>query len=164
MINRHQFITRGRLTISLTLLVVLIAPTLVTIAITRQQHQQLTQVLTQEMKLLQAHRQAAEAISVKQRAFDKAPQQLESSQLNGLALIAPALHDDIALLSLEKDARQQRMRIEVLSRSLDALLDFVSRLQRLPARVGLESHQTETTMPETWKIRATLNLEYADAP
>ncbi|MBP2169732.1 putative membrane protein YeiB [Erwinia toletana] len=164
MINRHQFIARWRLPISLVLLVVLIAPTLLAIAITRQQQQQLTQAVIQEMQLLQAHRQAAEAISARQRAFDKAPPQQESTQLNGLALIALALHDDIALLSLQKDVREQRIRVEVLSHSLDALLDFVSRLQRLPARVSLESHQTENSMPGPWKIRATLNLEYTDAP
>ncbi|MFS2222962.1 hypothetical protein [Pantoea sp. B65] len=162
--SHHQFTPRWRLPIGLSLLLLLIAPTLTAIGVTQQQQQQLTRLLAEDMQQLQAHRQAAEAISARQRAFARTPQpQQDPAQLNGLTLMAAALRDDIALLSLEMDTRQQRLRVEVLSHSLDALLDFVARLQRLPVKVALDSHQTESNMPEPWKIRATLNLEYPDA-
>ncbi|KOC88873.1 hypothetical protein [Winslowiella iniecta] len=161
--TNHQFISRLAIPVNTALLILLIVPVLTGILLSHQQQNRLMTELTAETQKLQAHRQAAETILTRQRAFASQPQQQEPEKLAGLALIGKAWSSDIALLSLELDANQQRVRVEVVAHSLDALLDFVSRLQDTSARVGLEHHQTETSLSEPWKIRATLNLEYSHA-
>lgn len=162
--NNHQFIARLPLPATAALLALLIAPTLTGIFLGQQQKDQQMADLTQQIEKLQAHRQAADAILARQQMFARSPaRQQDPQQLAALALIGDAWRDDIALMSLELDARQQRVRLEVVANSLDAVLDFVSRLQNSQTRVGLEHHQSENSLPEPWKIRATLNLEYSHA-
>ena len=161
--TNHQFISRRAMPVNAALLIVLMTPLLTAIFFSHQQQNQLQTELAVEMQKLNAHSQAAEVILARQRAYASQPQQQEPQQLAGLALIGQALSKDIALMSLQVDARQQQMRVEVVAHSLDSLLDFVSRLQDTRARVGLEHHHTETSLTEPWKIRATLNLEYSHA-
>lgn len=121
--------------------------------------------LVDEQQQLSAHQQAAEAIHLRQRAFSAAPAdpQHASPRLVGLTKLAHTWQDDVALISLDLDARQQRIHLEVVTPTLASLLDFVSRLQQGPAKVGLESHAHDPSLPLPWKIRATLNLEYDHA-
>ena len=163
LMTNHRFVSRLALPVSAALLILLIIPTLTVIVLNQQQQQRLVTELSTATQKLQEHRQVAETLLARQRVFASQPQQQEPERLAGLALIGQAWTKDIALLSLELDARQQRVRVEVVAHSLDALLDFVSRLQNTRARVDLEQHQTENSLGEPWKIRATLNLEYSHA-
>ena len=158
----HSFHPRWRWRINLALVLVLLIPTLIVTAISWQRQQQLSAHLATAGAELQRHHHAAEAIRARQHSASQAPKQ-EMTQLKGLSLLAQALPGDIALLSLELTPGERRMHLAVVSASLDTLLDFVTRLEHLPARVSLEHHQRENTLPEPWKIRAQLTLEYSDA-
>lgn len=162
--NNHQFIARLPLPVTVALLTLLIAPTLTGILLGHQQEARQMTELTQQRQKLQEHRRVADAIVARQQSFARQPaRQLDPQQLTALTLVGDAWRDDIALMSLEMDARQERVRLEVVASSLDAVLDFVSRLQNSQTRVGLEHHQSENNLPGPWKIRATLNLEYFHA-
>ena len=158
----HSFHPRWRRRINLALVLGLLVPTAMVSVISWQRQQQLSVTLAAADAELQRHHHAAEAIRARQHAAPLTAQQ-ETAELKGLALLAQALRSDIALLSLELAPGERRMRLAVLSESLDTLLDFVTRLEHLPARVSLERHQSENTLPEPWKIRAQLTLEYSDA-
>ncbi|CAI1709711.1 Uncharacterised protein [Serratia ficaria] len=165
--SNHYFYALPPLTLkSSLLLLTLTAPVLLGIQAEREHQRALSTQLANEQRQLLAHQQAAEAIRARQRAFSAAPtgRQPSPPRLAVLAKLTHAWKDDIALLSLDLDARQQRMRLELASQSLDSLLDFVSRLQQTPAKVGLENHARDRSLPPPWQIRATLNLEYDHAP
>ncbi len=158
----HSFHPRWRRRITLALVLVLLLPTGIVSAISWQHQQQLSVTLATAEAGLQRHHHAAEAIRARQHAAPLDARQ-ETAELKGLSLLAQALRSDIALLSLELTPGERRMHLAVLSESLDALLDFVTRLEHLPARVTLEHHQSDNTLTEPWKIRAQLTLEYSDA-
>ncbi|HEI8864681.1 TPA: hypothetical protein SLG40_000121 [Serratia odorifera] len=164
--NNHHFYALPPLTVKFSLLLLaLMAPVLLGIQTEYQRQRTLSSQLADQQRQLLAHQHAAEAIRARQRAFSTAQTVPEpsSARLWVLAKLADALSDDIALLSLDLDTRQQRMHLELTSRSLSSLLDFVSRLQRTPAKVELENHTRERALPAPWQIRATLNLEYDHA-
>lgn len=147
------------------LLLALTVPVLLGVQVERQHQRTLLAQLADEQQQLLAHQQAAETIRARQLSFNKVPaaRQESTPRLAGLATLAHVWQDNVALLSLDLDARQQRIRLELASQSLDSLLDFVSRLQQTPARVGLENHSRDPSLPPPWQIRATLNLEYDHA-
>ncbi|HHB1427556.1 TPA: hypothetical protein ACOQZT_003166 [Serratia odorifera] len=164
--NNHYFHALPPLALkSSLLLLALTTPLLLGIQSERTHQRALSLQLADEQQQLLAHQQAAEAIRARQRAFSAAPagHQPSAPRLAVLAQLAQVWQEDIALLSLDLDTRQQRMRLELTARSLDSLLDFVSRLQQSPARVGLENHIRDRSLPSPWQFRATLNLEYGHA-
>lgn len=162
--SNHYFHALPPLTIiSSTLLLALTVPVLLGINAEQQYQQTLLAQLADEKQQLLTHQQAAEAIRIRQRNYNSAIPANQQPSLAGLAKLAHAWKDDVALLSLDLDTRQHRIRIELASHSLEALLDFVSRLQQPPTKVGLENHARDPSLSPPWQIRSTLSLEYDHA-
>lgn len=116
-----------------------------------------------DMQALIAHRQAAAKIRASQSSFAhhtsltvKTPDDMLALQLLG-----KAINDDVMLISVEIDNSQHRVQLDVVSDSLNHLLDFTARLQQLASRVELENHLAETAFKGKWKVRSRLNMEFA---
>ena len=144
-------------------LLLLAIPLLIVVQQTVSEQQHLQQKIDVDMRQLQAHRQAAEKIRASQKAFArhqpgsaKTPPDLLAFQL-----IGKALRDNVALISLEIDNSQHRVRIEVVTDSVNTLLDFTARLQQLAGKVELESHSNHKLFDAPWKVRGTLSMEFS---
>ncbi|MBF1994357.1 hypothetical protein [Serratia symbiotica] len=161
--NNHYFYTLPPWAIkSSLLLLILTLPVLLGIHAQWQQQRELRVQLVGEEQQLLAHQQAAEALRLRQKTHTHQQQQ-SPPRLVGLEILAKAWRNDVALLSLDLDAHSQRMRIELASHSLGALLDFVARLQEAPAKVWLENHTRNPSLIPPWQISGTLHVEYNHA-
>ncbi|MCC3704293.1 hypothetical protein [Rouxiella badensis] len=125
----------------------------------KQRHQQ---TLDTHQALLVEHRQAAEKIYASQKAFDRRlPGKTQATpDMLPLSLIGKALREDVALVSVEVDNAQSQARLVVVTDSLNDLLDFTARLQKLAGKVELESHSSETAFKGRWQVKAALRMEY----
>jgi hypothetical protein len=74
--------------------------------------------------------------------------------------IGNTLTPDIALLGVEISTDKQDARLTVSSTSLDALLAFSERLQKLPAHVVLENHRQSTKNDAGWPINAVIGVHF----
>ncbi|MCG5130302.1 hypothetical protein L2X78_22350, partial [Enterobacter mori] len=109
----------------------------------------------------QKHLNAAHEIQKRQLAFNKQRSRKNSpSEINGLMLIGKAWSKDIALLSLSSNIREKKIHLELVSKSLDDLLNFIMRLEKQGAKVSLETHTKDIQLPALWQIKATLTMEY----
>jgi len=143
-------------------LLLLAIPLLMALQQTLSEQQRLQQKIDVDMRQLQAHRQAAEKIRTSQKAFarNQSGSVKTTPDLLAFQLLGKARRDDVALISLEVDNSQHRVRLEVVTDSVNTLLDFTARLQQLAGKVELESHSNDKLFDAPWKVRGTLSMEF----
>ncbi|WLI78765.1 hypothetical protein Q5705_09580 [Kosakonia sp. H02] len=76
--------------------------------------------------------------------------------------IAKLLMPDVAIVNLYAEPGKKRVRLEVKAMTLEALLDFSTRLEAIPARVELQNHSPAKGGDRKWAVNATLMVIYAD--
>ncbi|WP_345828060.1 hypothetical protein AAGR22_13985 [Erwinia sp. HDF1-3R] len=156
MTPRFTLIPPGSLRVSL-IVTLLTLPSIAGIGHAWYHHKQLTSFSKQIEQRLRTHQQAARTITDKIRRLQTS-QPVTMAVMTLLDPLGRALSDEVLLQELDASIQQQQVRINVVAKSLPALLDFSARLQRIPAQVELQNHRTSADKNSQWPLSATLSL------
>jgi General secretion pathway protein L (GspL). len=78
--------------------------------------------------------------------------------------VASVMQSDVILQAIDIHPAQREVRLNVNASSLDAVLALSERLQKLPARVVLESHRTSGDATPAWPVIASLTVQFLQEP
>lgn len=125
-------------------------------------HQQLGQQTVQAEQRYAEHQRILHQLQEAQLRRQRLSEQLETSPpvIRIMDSIGSVLSPNIALLNVDIDAARQEVRLTVNASSLDTLLAFSERLQKLPSNVVLESHQPSANNDSKWPLSASLNVRF----
>ena len=76
--------------------------------------------------------------------------------------IAELLLPEVAIVNLQAEPEKKRVRLEVKAISLEALLDFSTRLAAIPAHVELQNHTPAKGNKQKWAVNGTLTVSFDD--
>lgn len=117
----------------------------------------LKNIQTQTHSKLLVHQRAERDIKEKLRRQNN----LTQTAPDVMKLLFPLGHvltEDIAILRLDAQFNKESVCLEVAGRSLPALLDFISRVQKTPLQIELQNHRFEKEQAQEWPIRATMDI------
>ena len=78
--------------------------------------------------------------------------------------LAKLLLPDVAIMNVSVEPEKKVVRLQVKAISLEALLDFSTRLEAIPARVELQNHTPSKELSQKWAVNATLIVIYPNNP
>lgn len=78
--------------------------------------------------------------------------------------LAKLLMPDVAIMNVSVEPQKKTVRLQVKAMSLEALLDFSTRLEAIPARVELQNHTPSKELSQKWAVNATLIVIYTLNP
>lgn len=122
----------------------------------RDQHQQLIETVAKQDEIVRG----LTARMKKHQPDAKASMQVVAM----LNPIAKLLLPDVAIMNLNAEPEKKQVRLEVKALSLEALLDFSTRLEAIPAQVELQNHTPAKGVSQKWAVNATLLVIFADNP
>lgn len=160
--NRHNFRTRSPFSVWFSVVAIIII-CLLTPGVWKKYEQKVMLVsqLSASKEKWQAHLNAVQEIQNRQREFNKkSARQNSPSEMSGFVMTGNAWSKDIALLSLSSNTQENKIHLELVTKTLDDLLNFIMRLEKQGAKVSLETHSNEIQLPAPWQIKATLTMEY----
>jgi len=121
--------------------------------------QTLTENYEQTQEKLLAHKQAERMIKQKSHQKEKF-QPTIPSVLKTLFPLGMVLNENIALLTLDLNVKNQDIALDIAAKSLPVLLDFTEKLQHMPAQVELKKHNVAKDKTGDWPIRASINIHF----
>ena len=125
----------------------------------RQQTQRLQQDGSTLSKLQRSEQKVKRALQKNQDGHAPSAGSLSGTADNLLAHIETSWKSDVSLLRMDADMRNQRMKIELLAKSDDALFEFIARLkQQFGESVFLE--RQAVAKEALWPLQANLVFEW----